>query len=602
LVQDESSAVASASGQGFRSQAVTMIKALLASPQRNKVLGLGAGILAVILATSYGQIILNRWNRPFYDAMERRDLESFIHQLGIFVWIAGALLILNVAQAFLNQMIRLKLRQGLTMDLLGEWMQPRRAFRLASAGPIGANPDQRIHEDARHLVDLTTDLGVGLLQSSILLASFVGVLWSLSADFAITISGRHIEIPGYMVWAAFLYAGTASWISWMVGRSLVVLNGNKYAREAELRFSLMHANEHLDAISLAGGEADERRRIELDLGAVLQATRSIIRAVTNLTWVTAGYGWVTVVAPFIIAAPAYFSGDLTFGGLMMAVGAFNQVHESLRWFINNIGGIADFRATLLRVADFRSAVKMTDVLHEVEKRIEIVQGTEDKLVFAGLKVSSPGGSTKLDDPMVEIAPGEHVLINGAPGAGRTLFFRAIAGLWPWGSGKVILPANEPVTFLPRTPYFPPGTLREVLCYPREPGSLSDADLTAALLRLDLGRLAGSLDRYSRWDRELSEEEQRLLAFARLGLHKPKWVVISEAIDLFDGDARKRVMAMLDREFAESTIINIGRPGRDGGYFNRIIHLANDPEGHALRPFRAPTADAIPGSTVSETAA
>lgn len=601
-MQDQADDLKAASERSFRSQAKMMTAALWASPMRNRILFYAASILLVILATAFGQIILNRWNKPFYDAMERRDLDAFIHQLGIFVWIAGGLLILNVMQAFFNQMIRLRLREGLTRDLLGEWMQPRRAFRLASAGAIGANPDQRIHEDSRHLVDLTTDLGVGLLQASILLASFVGVLWALSADFAITISGTRIEIPGYMVWAAFLYAGTASWISWLVGRSLVALNGNKYAREAELRFSLMHANEHLDAISLAAGEADERRRIEIDLSSVLQATRKIIRAVTNLTWVTAGYGWMTVVAPFIIAAPAYFSGNLTFGGLMMAVGAFNQVHESLRWFINNIGGIADFRATLLRVADFRTAVKMTDVLHEVEKRIDIVQGAENKLVFAGIKVSTPGACTKLEDPLVEVLPGQRLLINGAPGAGRAMFFRAVAGLWPWGSGKITLPADEAVSFMPRTPYFPPGTLREVLSYPRAATTFGDSALTAALVRMDLGRLAGSLDRHSRWDRELSEEEQRLLAFARLGLHKPKWVVISEALDLFEGDARKRVMAMMERELAGSAIVNIGRPGRDSGFYDRIIHLADDPEGHALRSFKVPAQDLKGTPPAAESAA
>lgn len=558
----------------------------MASPFRNITLLLGAAMLGVILMTAYGQIILNRWNQPFFDSMERRDLAAFMRQLQIFVGIAGAILVLNVCQTYLNQLIRLKLREGLTRDLVGEWMRPRRAFRLASAGAIGANPDQRIHEDTRHLVDLTTDLGVGLLQAGILLISFVGVLWSLSSNFSITLSGQTINIPGYMVWAAFLYAGIASWISWMVGHSLVGLNGNKYAREAELRFSLMHANEHLDSISLASGESDERRRIEFDLVSVIKAARRIMRAVTNLTWVTAGYGWMTVVAPFIIAAPAYFSGSLTFGGLMMAVGAFNQVHDSLRWFVNNIGGIADFRATLTRVAEFRAAVKATDILDATDKRIEVVHGEAGQLVLSGLKIFSQGSQIKLADAHVEIMPGEHVLINGAQSAVKTMFFRALAGLWPWGSGRIALPAGEALTFVPRTPYFPSGTLRHVLCYPRDPASLSDGELAAALVRLDLGRLTGQLDKTARWDRELSDDEQRLLSFVRLGLHKPKWVVIHEALDLVEGDARKRVLALLDKELGDAAIINIGRPGRDGGFFNRTIHLAIDGEPSGLRPFRS----------------
>ena len=230
--------------------------------------------------------MLNRWNQPFYDALSRRDLPAFMHQLVVFAEIAGGLLVVNVTQTWISQMLHLRLREGLTRDLIGEWMRPRRAFRLANAGAIGVNPDQRLHEDAHHLADLSASLGIGLLQSTILLASFVGVLWSLSSGFVFHVSGRDFAIPGYMVWAAVIYAGTASWLSWLVGRPLIRLNGDLYAREAELRFSLMRVNEHVDAISLAGGEADERRRLELDLTSVLAASRRIISAVIRLTWVT----------------------------------------------------------------------------------------------------------------------------------------------------------------------------------------------------------------------------------------------------------------------------------------------------------------------------
>ena len=265
--------------ESFRDQLSMMRRAFMASPLRNTLFALGGGMLAVILATAFGQIMLNRWNQPFYDALERRDLPAFMHQLMVFAEIAGGLLVLNVTQTWLNQMLQLKLREGLTRDLIGEWMRPRRAFRLANAGAIGVNPDQRLHEDAHHLADLSADLGIGLLQSTILLASFVGVLWSLSSGFVFHVSGHDFAIPGYMVWAAVIYAGTASWLSWLVGRPLIRLNGDRYAREAELRFSLMRVNEHIDAISLAGGEADERRRLELDLASVLAASRRIVSAI-----------------------------------------------------------------------------------------------------------------------------------------------------------------------------------------------------------------------------------------------------------------------------------------------------------------------------------
>ena len=391
-----------------------------------------------------------------------------------------------------------------------------------------------------------------------------------------------------MVWAAVIYAGTASWVSWLVGRPLVRLNGDLYAREAELRFSLMRVNEHVDAISLAGGEADEQRRLHLDLTSVLDASRRIINAVIRLTWVTSGYGWVTVVAPIVIASPVYFAGDMTFGGLMMAVGAFNQVHAALRWFVDNIGGIADWRATLLRIAAFRSAMLRVDELHDVEKRIEVIEGDADHLTFDNVEVSSPAGCTKLADAHVEIGVGEHVVVTGDPGAGKTLFFRAIAGLWPWGSGHIGLPKGETVTFIPRTPYFPQGSLRDVLSYPLGAAEFGDADLAAALTRIGLGRLVSMLDRVARWDRELYDEEQRRLAFARRALHKPRWVVIDEALDTLGGDARSRVFAALEKDLAGATIVNIGLAERNSHFFTRVLHLRADPKGHALKPMPQPS--------------
>src|SRR6202161_1246030 len=253
-----------------------MARALWASPVRNTLFLLSGSIFFVVAATAYGQIRLNTWNQPFYDALSHRDFAQFVDQLGVFGLIAGTLLVLNVGQRWLGETLKLKLRQGLVQDLIQNWLVPGRAFRLTNAGPMGVNPDQRMHEDARHLTELTGDLGIGPLQSSILLASFVKVLWSLSNNFAFHFDGRQIVIPGYMVWAAVVYSGSASLLSYWVGRGLIDRNADRYAREADLRFSLVRVNEHIDAISLAAGEQDERRRIERRLADALRATRRIV--------------------------------------------------------------------------------------------------------------------------------------------------------------------------------------------------------------------------------------------------------------------------------------------------------------------------------------
>ena len=565
-------------------QVATIRQALKSSPVRRQFVWACLGIVAVIVATAIGQVLLNRWNQPFYDALARRDLPGFLHQLMVFAAIAGGLLVLNVGQTWLNQTIRLKLRQALTLDLIDEWMRPARAFRLAHAGAIGVNPDQRMQQDAGHLSDLSTDLGVGLLQAFILLASFIGVLWQLSSGFVFHLGGYSLAIPGYMVWAAILYAGIASWLSWLVGRPLIRFNSDRYTREAEFRSTMVRVNENIDAIALAHGEADARRQLDLDLGTVLGAMRRIYGAQINLSWVTDTYGWITVVAPILVAAPVYFAGDISFGGLMMAVGAFNQVHSSLRWFINNIGGIADWRATLMRVADFRIALGETDVFHDTEKRIELTENPDGTLTFEKLEVASPDGCTKLAEPHVEIRPGERVMITGDPRAGKTLFFRAIAGLWPWGSGRIGMPAGAAPLFVPRTPYFPLGTLREVLNH-ADGITVDDAEIAAVLTEVGLERLASSLDRSARWEHELADDEQRLLAVARLALRRPKWVIIDEAMDTFDGATLRRVLSTLEKRLPDAAILNIGRGQHNNQFFPRSLTIVKDTGGLALKPAR-----------------
>ena len=512
-----------------------------------------------------------------------------MYQLGVFGVIAGALLVLNVVQRWLGETLKLRLRQGLVHDLVQNWLVPGRAFRLANAGAVGVNPDQRMHEDARHLTELSTDLGVGLLQASILLITFVDILWALSTDFGFQIAGRRIEIPGYMVWAAVVYAGSASLLSYWVGHNLIDSNADRYAREADLRFSLVRVNEHIDAIALAAGEVDEARRIEIDLAAVLEAMRRLVTGFTNLAWVTAGYGWFTLVAPIVAAAPLYFAGTLSFGGLMMASGAFMQVQSSLRWFVDNFSAIADWRATLLRVASFRGAAIATDVLHDVESRIAFTEGEPGKIVIDQLEIASHSGCTRLQEPHVEVKAGERVLIVGDRGSGKTLLFRALAGLWPWGSGRVARPDAENMLFVPRTCYLPPGTLREVLAYPSNVASFDGGAFAHVLGRVGLHRLVPLLDQARRWERELSDGEQQTLAFARALLHAPPWLIIDEAMDTLDDETLLRVSEAFDKDLPGTGIIHIGRPATQGHLFPRVLHLVRDADSHRLAAPRDPGA-------------
>ncbi|MGH8202691.1 MAG: ABC transporter ATP-binding protein/permease [Steroidobacteraceae bacterium] len=574
------------------SQLDMMLRALWGSPARSAIAAITGAAIAVVVASAYGQVRLNRWNQPFYDALSRRNLHDFAIQLGVFAVIAGALLLLNVAQRWLGEMLKLKLREGLVHDLVEDWMQPRRAFQLESAGPIGVNPDQRMHEDARHLTELSSDLILELAQSSALLVSFVGVLWSISSGFALKIGAVTLALPGYMVWAAFAYALSASLLTYWTGRRLIPDNASRYAREADLRYTLVRVNEHIDAITLAGGEADEARRIELDLAAVLTAMRRLVTGLTRLTWVTAGYGWVTLVVPILVAAPLYFAGDLTFGGLMMAAAAFTQLQSSLRWFVDNFSTIADWRATLLRVAMFRRAVVGTEVLHRTESRIQLSDGEAKQgskaaqvLVIDQLEIASPSGCTRLQEGHIEIKPGERVLVVGELGAGKTLLFRALAGLWPWGAGRIIRPRGEDLYCMPRTPYLPPGTLKEALAYPSGVDRFKAENYSNALQGLGLDRLVPLLEESRRWDHELNEDEQQAVTFARLLLHAPRWILVDEALDSIDVGTRERIRAMFTRELADSALIYIGRADPKDGFFSPVLHLVNDPTTRRLTRHR-----------------
>jgi len=563
---------------GLFRQVGLIVHALAGSGVGKALIGLIIGLFVDIVGTAYMQVRLNAWNKPFYDSLSRRDLHDFMNQLGVFFVIASVLLVLDVAQTWLGEMLKLKLRDGLVHDLVRDWMLPRRAFRLANAGAMGVNPDQRMHEDARKLCELSSDLGRGLLQASILFVSFAGVLWSLSQDFVFRIADKDYAVPGFMVWAAVIYAGGGSLVSYWVGGSLINRNSERYAREADLRFSMVRVNEHLDGIALAGGEPDERRRIELHLGNVLKAMRRLVRGLTNLRWVTAGFGWVTIVAPILVAAPIYFAGKISFGGLMMAAAAFTQAQSSLRWFVDNFSLIADWRATLLRVASFRSALTHTEELREFDSRIQYAEGEPGAITIADLKIVSSAGWDVLKEKSVVVRAGERVLIVGAPGTSKTLLFRSLAGLWPWGSGNITHPKDQPIFYFPRgSPYLPRGTLREVLAYPLKVESFDSAVFAQALGRLGLDRLEPLLDTTQRWDRELSADEQISLAFARIVLQRPPWVLVDEIFGSLDDETRERVTDVFAQELQNTGLINIGRSAqaRDP-LFSKVVHLVKAP--------------------------
>jgi len=379
-----------------------------------------------------------------------------------------------------------------------------------------------------------------------------------------------------MVWCAFLYAAAGSWLSWLVGRPLIPLNAERYAREADLRFALVRINQHADGIALYGGEADEKEHVGRALDAVLAVMRRLVTGLTRLTWVTAGYGWLAIVAPILAASPGYFGGDLTLGGLMVAAGAFTQVQQSLRWFVDNFNTIADWLATLRRVAWFRRAlVDMDKPVGEIG-RIERAPAADEKITFDNISVAFPGGAGRLEAAHLEIAPGDRVLVTGEPGAGLTRLFLAVAGLWRWGSGRIGAPASADVAFMPRRPYAPPGALRDAVAYPLPASAFDDEQMAAAFARVGLQRLSPQLDRSANWDNALSGDEAQRLAFARLLLRKPRFVCLDDAAEA-DEESRKTLLSLFDQELAGTGVVSFGRRDLREGFSTRVVRVVKIPE-------------------------
>ena len=590
---------------GLVAQLATLLRALASSPRRRPLALLALGVVVVICSNAAAQVWLNRWQGAFYEAIEQRHVAAFMTQLMIFVAIAGALLVLVVSQTWLQAMVNVRLREWLTHDLLDQWLVRKRVYMLSFAGEIGVNPDQRIQQDAQQLTQLTTVLAIGLLQSSLLLISFTGVLWVLSDQVVFDFGNGPVTIPGYMVWCALAYSLGGSLLAWHIGRPLIPLNAERYAREADLRIALVRISEHADGIVLHGGEADERRLLDEPLGSVVAMTTRLAGALARLTWVTSGYGWLALVVPIVVAAPGYFSGHMSFGTLMMVIGAFNTVQASLRWFVDNLPQIADWRATLQRVVTFRDALAAVDAIGTDTGRIEVVDSASDKLELDDLQLALPETCVTLDQSQVEIGAGERIQILGDAASGKSTLFRALAGMWPWGAGTLRLPPREAMTFMPQRPYLPLGTLRAAVCYPAEPGRFDETAVLAALERVDLGHLVPSLDRTERWDRQLPLDEQQRLAFARLLLHAPRWVVADDPFSALGENHRRRVLSFCDHELVGATLIRLGRDSVLNGFWSQTLHTIERPGGPQLRagpPAPTGATDASPARTTRSMAA
>lgn len=564
------------------SELFSIFKDLRRSPRRSRIMVITASLIGVLIVNMAGQIYLNQWNGDFFRGIEQKNLPAIKSELWVFVQLVAVLLSVVVFQTWLHERFKIRVREWLTHHLLDKWLVHGRAYRLGISADEAVNPDQRIQEDVRNFSEMSADLGIGLIQATLLLLSFIGVLWAMSPVLHTDVGNYVITVPGYMVWVAVIYALIGSSLTARVGRPLILLNERRYAREASFRFSVVRVSESSESIAFYRGEADERKMIDHNLSLVLKLMARVSNSLARLTWITSGYGWIMLVLPVVVALPGYLDGSLDLGGMMMVVGAFGQVQASLRWFVDNFAKIADWRAALHRVVVFRDAVSHVDEYENEAEKIQLLDHPDGHLSFEQTKVSFIDGEVVISDATAHIQPGERVLITGESGSGKSTLFRAIGGLWPWGSGVIKLPPRDQIMFLPQKPYMPLGTLANSLSYPRSSNKSDRPLMEAALRRVNLHEFIPMLDEDQRWDKMMSLGQQQRLAFARLLIHKPRWVFLDEATSALDDFNQDSVMSLFTNELNESTILSIGHRPNLVDYHTRTLQLMTTQAGTVLR--------------------
>lgn len=547
------------------------------SEERWGGLALLALIVALALGMVYLEVVFNEWNRFFYNALEARDYAQYMHQLGRFAWLAAAFIVVGVYRVFFNSMLQIRWRRWMTEQFLARWLAHRNYYRLQLVGGETDNPDQRIAEDIRQFVGLTLGLGLGLLSAVVTFLSFIAILWTLSGPIAFTAFGIEIEIPGYMMWAALVYAVAGTWVIDRIGRALVGLNFNQQRYEADFRFSLVRLRENVEAIALYGGEAREHEGFRRRFAFVVANWWALMMRTKLLGFFSSGYNQIAIIFPFVVAAPRYFSGAIKLGDLMQIASAFGQVQSSLSFIVNAYTTIAEWRAVIERLATFEDALAEAAAA-AARPAIAVAPHAGSALAAEGLGLALPTGKTLLKPASFAIEPGESVLVAGPSGSGKSTLFRAFAGIWPFGTGTVRVPEDARVMFLPQKPYMPLGTLAEALAYPEPAAETSDAEKRQALTDVGLAGFVERLNEIQNWGQALSPGEQQRVAFARALLKRPNWVFLDEATASLDTQLEERLYTLIKERLPGLTVVSIGhRPGIVR-FHRRRLGLAVEPEG------------------------
>ena len=516
--------------------------------------------IALQFGSVYANVLVSDSQRDVGNALGARNVDAFGRGIALMILFMLLSVVVPSYSEWVQQVIRVRWRRWFTQYYIERWIGPHAYCQGELHRGELDNPDVRIAEDVRDFVASALGLSLSLLASVVTLLSFGAMLWNLSSAWAIPIGGKTTQIPGLMLWIAVVFALFSMWITNRVGRKLIPLNFDRIRVEADFRYGLVRYRDKVEAVALTRGEAVERLGAIDRFQRVVENFYDLVGAQRNLSILTQGMGQASSLVPLIVAGLAYFADLVTLGVIAQTRYAYGQVAGGLAWFVNAYQEIARWRANIERLASFSDAMDATQ--REFERGgIVIGSAAPERIALTDLQVEAPRGVVLLDGLSATLAAGERCVIAGAQGTGRTMLIRALAGIWPFGSGRIDEPARERMLFLSKRPYLPIGTLRAAVSYPSASGAFTDAEIEAALRLVDLEALATRLDEDEPWEEKLSAHEQQRLAMVRVLLQKPAWIVLDEATSDLDDAMEAKIYAVLEQQLPHAGMLAVAeRPG------------------------------------------
>ncbi|MDE2579918.1 MAG: ABC transporter ATP-binding protein/permease [Hyphomicrobiales bacterium] len=541
-------------------------------------------VIVAVLAQISVQVFVNSWNKWFFDSLEQKNMPLVWRYVAMIVPMVLAAATVNTGLVLARMQLKMRWREWATRHLLGWWIADQRYYRLPFVAEELAAPEFRIADDVRLSIEPLVDFAIGIFTAGMTAATFATILWRAAGSIHLPIGAHGVDIPAYMAVAAVLYAIVISFGAWRTGRPLAREVAQKNQQEAEFRAQMTRLRENAESIALIKGDREERRALQGSYDNIVAAWKTIIRRQGIIGVVLNTNGGLFPLIPLLLIAPKYLAGDVSLGVVMQVTAAFVSVQAALIWFVDNFVSLSEWYASLTRVNELTDALEDVDIGSLAGESALIERGdSEDGAIHVdNLSVAHRSGRLIIADASVSISPGERVIIMGESGTGKSTLIRAIAGLWPWGSGEIRLPRNAQIAFVPQRPYMPIGSLRQLLIYPLETPPCDDAALIEAMNACGLNYMANRLDAEEDWDRILSGGERQRVAFARLFIQKPQIIVMDEATAALDEDSQQAALAALKERLPEAMVISVGHRPSLEAFHDRKIVLERRSAGARLR--------------------